>query len=118
MFRLPKEPPDIQLEGQGAITEKLRSLSMHDLTQISQQDDRGDQLYQYSSHSSNPAIRRSQSTDAADGPDYYYAEEERSDDEAEPTFSEDEAVTQKGLRRSQSVKMTRSRVRRDVSSVP
>ncbi|XP_034058877.1 receptor expression-enhancing protein 3 [Gymnodraco acuticeps] len=101
------------VKGQGAITEKLRSLSMHDLTQISQQDDRGDQLYQYSSHSSNPAIRRSQSTDAADGPDYYYAEEERSDDEAEPTFSEDEAVTQKGLRRSQSVKMTRSRVRRD-----
>ncbi|KAI4801123.1 hypothetical protein KUCAC02_000049 [Chaenocephalus aceratus] len=56
------------VKGQGAITEKLRSLSMHDLTQISQQDDRGDQLYQYSSHSSNPAIRRSQSTDAADGP--------------------------------------------------
>lgn len=101
------------VKGQGAITEKLRSLSMHDLTQITQQDDRGDQLYQYSSHSSNPAIRRSQSTDPADGPDYYYAEEERSDDEAEPTLSEDEAVTQKGLRRSQSVKMTRSRVRRD-----
>ncbi|KAK1881226.1 Receptor expression-enhancing protein 3, partial [Dissostichus eleginoides] len=56
------------VKGQGAITEKLRSLSMHDLTQISQQDDRGDQLYQYSSRSSNPAIRRSQSTDAADGP--------------------------------------------------
>ncbi|KAJ4941074.1 hypothetical protein JOQ06_027361 [Pogonophryne albipinna] len=56
------------VKGQGAITEKLRSLSMHDLTQISQQDDRGDQLYQYSSHSSNPAIRRSQSTDAADAP--------------------------------------------------
>lgn len=55
------------LQGQGAITEKLRSLSMHDLTQISQQNDRGgDQLYQYSSHSANPAVRRSQSTDAAD----------------------------------------------------
>lgn len=55
-------------QGQGAITEKLRSLSMHDLTQINQQDDRGgNQLYQYSSHSANPAIRRSQSTDAADG---------------------------------------------------
>ncbi|KAF6729373.1 Receptor expression-enhancing protein 3 [Oryzias melastigma] len=31
----------------------------------------------------------------------------------EPTFSEDEAVSQKGLRRSQSVKMTRSRARKD-----
>lgn len=40
---------------------------MHDLTQISQQDDRGgNQIYQYSSHSANPAVRRSQSTDAAD----------------------------------------------------
>ncbi|KAL7372437.1 hypothetical protein ABVT39_016481 [Epinephelus coioides] len=99
--------------GQGAITEKLRSLSMHDLTQISQQDDGGNQLYQYSSHSANPAIRRSQSTDAADGTDYYYDQEERTDEEAEPTFSEDEAVTQKGLRRSQSVKIARSRVRKD-----
>uniref|UniRef100_A0A8C4H2E0 Receptor expression-enhancing protein n=1 Tax=Dicentrarchus labrax TaxID=13489 RepID=A0A8C4H2E0_DICLA len=96
------------VKGQGAITEKLRSLSMHDLTQINQQDDRGgNQLYQYSSHSSNPAIRRSQSTDA------YFYDEERTDEEAEPTFSEDEAVTQKGLRRSQSVKITRSRVRKD-----
>ncbi|CAB1418369.1 unnamed protein product, partial [Pleuronectes platessa] len=100
-------------EGQGAITEKLRSLSMHDLTQISQEDDRGNQLYQYSSHSANPAIRRSQSTDAADGPEYFYDQEERSDEETEPTFSEDEALTQKGLRRSQSVKITRSRVRKD-----
>uniref|UniRef100_A0A3Q1GI12 Receptor expression-enhancing protein n=1 Tax=Acanthochromis polyacanthus TaxID=80966 RepID=A0A3Q1GI12_9TELE len=94
------------VKGQGAITEKLRSLSMHDLTQISQQDDGGNQLYQYSSHSANPAVRRSQSGDAADG-------EERTDEEAEPTFSEDEAVTQKGLRRSQSVKISRSRVRKD-----
>lgn len=39
---------------------------MHDLTQINQQDDRGNQLYQYSSQSANPAVRRSQSTDAAD----------------------------------------------------
>ncbi|GLD69892.1 receptor expression-enhancing protein 3 [Lates japonicus] len=100
-------------EGQGAITEKLRSLSMHDLTQISQQDDGGNQLYQYSSHSANPAIRRSQSTDAADGAEYLYDQEERTDEEAEPTFSEDEAVSQKGLRRSQSVKIARSRVRKD-----
>uniref|UniRef100_A0A3Q4IFV1 Receptor expression-enhancing protein n=1 Tax=Neolamprologus brichardi TaxID=32507 RepID=A0A3Q4IFV1_NEOBR len=95
------------VKGQGAITEKLRSLSMHDLTQIDQQDDRGNQLYQYSSHSSNPAVRRSRSTD------YYYDQEERTDEEAEPTFSEDEAVSQKGLRRSQSVKLSRSRVRKD-----
>ncbi|XP_032358828.1 receptor expression-enhancing protein 3 [Etheostoma spectabile] len=45
--------------------------------------------------------------------DYYYDQEERTDEEAEPTFSEDEAVTQKGLRRSQSVKISRSKVRKD-----
>ncbi|XP_062299068.1 receptor expression-enhancing protein 3 isoform X1 [Scomber scombrus] len=101
------------VKGQGAITEKLRSLSMHDLTQINQQDDRGNQLYQYSSQSANPAIRRSQSTDAADGAEYYYDQEERTDEETEPTFSEDEAVSQRGLRRSQSVKIARSRVRKD-----
>uniref|UniRef100_A0A3B3W358 Receptor expression-enhancing protein n=1 Tax=Poecilia latipinna TaxID=48699 RepID=A0A3B3W358_9TELE len=83
------------VKGQGAITEKLRSLSMHDLTQIGQQDDRGNQLYPYNPHSANP-------------------QEDGSDDEAEPTFSEDEAVSQKGLRRSQSVKITRSRVRKDL----
>lgn len=47
--------------------------------------------------------------------EYYYEQEDGSDEEAEPTFSEDEAVSQKGLRRSQSVKITRSRVRKDVS---
>ncbi|XP_053721777.1 receptor expression-enhancing protein 3 [Synchiropus splendidus] len=103
------------VKGQGAITEKLRSLSMHDLTQISQQDDRGgNQLYQYSSHSSNPAVRRSQNTNVADeAGEYYYDQDDQSDEETEPIFSEDEAVTQKGLRRSQSVKITRSRVRKD-----
>ncbi|TNN62864.1 Receptor expression-enhancing protein 3 [Liparis tanakae] len=107
-------PFDPRLEGQGAITEKLRSLSMHDLTQIGQQDNgEANQLYQYGTRSANPAIKRSQSTAAADGDDYFYDQDERSDEEAEPIFSEDEAVTQKGLRRSQSVKITRSKVRRD-----
>lgn len=60
-------PFPFPLQGQGAITEKLRSLSMHDLTQINQQDDRGgNQLYHFSSHSANPAVRRAQSTDAAE----------------------------------------------------
>ncbi|KAM6951803.1 receptor expression-enhancing protein 3 [Aplochiton taeniatus] len=99
------------VKGQGAITEKLRSFSMHDLTQIAN-DDQGpaNQMYPYA----NPATRRAQSVDVTDSTDYYYDQEERTDEEAEPTFSEDEAVTQKGLRRSQSVKMTRARVRKDV----
>ncbi|XP_013881706.1 receptor expression-enhancing protein 3 [Austrofundulus limnaeus] len=102
------------VKGQGAITEKLRSLSMHDLTQIDQQEDRGDPLYQYSSRSSNPATRRSQSTNSAVKDEYYYEQEERTDEDGEPTFSEDEALSQKGVRRSQSVKMTRSKLRKDL----
>lgn len=100
------------VKGQGAITEKLRSLSMHDLSQIGQ-NEQGNQLYPYSSQASNPAARRALSSDVVDGEEYFYEPEERTDEEAEPTFSEDEAVTQKGLRRSQSVKMTRSRMRKD-----
>uniref|UniRef100_A0A1A7XQU6 Receptor expression-enhancing protein n=1 Tax=Iconisemion striatum TaxID=60296 RepID=A0A1A7XQU6_9TELE len=101
------------VKGQGAITEKLRSLSMHDLSQIGQQEAPGNQLFQYSSHSSNPAVRRSQSSDTTAREEYYYDQEDRTDEEAEPTFSEDEAVCQKGLRRSQSVKITRSKLRKD-----
>ncbi|XP_077594890.1 receptor expression-enhancing protein 3 [Stigmatopora nigra] len=102
------------VKGQGAITDKLRSLSMHDLTQISQQDGRGDnRMYQYSSHAANPGIRRAQSADVPDDSEYFYDQDqdERSDDET--IFSEDEAVTQKGLRRSQSMKITRSKIRKD-----
>ncbi|XP_056153022.1 receptor expression-enhancing protein 3 [Lampris incognitus] len=101
------------VKGQGAITEKLRSFSMHDLTQISQyKEGPGNELYTYSSHASNPAVRRSQSADVADGAEYY-EQDDRTDEETEPTFSEDEAVTQRGLRRSQSAKLSRSRVRKD-----
>ena len=47
--------------------------------------------------------------------DYYeYEQDDRTDEETEPTFSEDEAVSQRGLRRSQSVKITRSKGRKDV----
>lgn len=46
--------------------------------------------------------------------EYFYDNGERTDEDADPTFSEDEALTQRGLRRSQSVKITRSRVRKDV----
>lgn len=94
------------VKGQGAITEKLRSLSMHDLTQIPQ-DGSG-----YSSYGSNPARRAIM--DQPDGAEYYHSDDnDRSDDEGKAVFSEDEAVSHHGLRRSQSVKITRSKVRRD-----
>ncbi|XP_056325656.1 receptor expression-enhancing protein 3 [Danio aesculapii] len=93
------------VKGQGAITEKLRSFSMHDLTQIPQDDG-------YSSYASNPARRAIM--DQPDGAEYYHGDDDdRSDDDSKPVFSEDEAVSHHGLRRSQSVKVTRSKLRRD-----
>ncbi|XP_043109861.1 receptor expression-enhancing protein 3 [Puntigrus tetrazona] len=93
------------VKGQGAITEKLRSFSMHDLTQIPQDD-------AYSSYGSNPARRAIM--DQPDGAEYYHGDDDdRSDDEGKTVYSEDEAVSHHGLRRSQSVKITRSKLRRD-----
>uniref|UniRef100_A0A8C1H639 Receptor expression-enhancing protein n=1 Tax=Cyprinus carpio carpio TaxID=630221 RepID=A0A8C1H639_CYPCA len=93
------------VKGQGAITEKLRSFSMHDLTQIPQDDT-------YSSYRSNPARRAIM--DQPDGAEYCHGDDDdRSDDEGKIVYSEDEAVSHHGLRRSQSVKVTRSKLRRD-----
>lgn len=101
------------VKGQGAITEKLRSFSMHDLTQIPHNDDAGGQLFP--GYNNPGTARRALTADATDGTEYYaYEQDDRTDEDAEPTFSEDEAVTQRGLRRSQSVKITRSKGRKDV----
>ncbi|XP_048089306.1 receptor expression-enhancing protein 3 isoform X2 [Alosa alosa] len=106
------------VKGQGAITEKLRSFSMHDLSQISQGDQpdsgrRGLTQPDGPGSRSKGPLTRSQSTPG----DYYdYEQDDRTDDdEQEPVFSEDEAVTHKGVRRSQSVKITRSRLRKDAA---
>ncbi|XP_023686690.1 receptor expression-enhancing protein 3 [Paramormyrops kingsleyae] len=96
------------VKGQGAITERLRSFSMHDLTQISNSDVPG-QLYP----GFNPAmVAKNPNTESAEY--YAYNPEERSDEEVEGMFSEDEAVTQRGVRRSQSVKLSRSKLRKEV----
>ncbi|XP_053368025.1 receptor expression-enhancing protein 3 [Clarias gariepinus] len=98
------------VKGQGAITEKLRSFSMADLTQIPQ-DDGGSEHYQ--SYSSNNPARRAIGSSQHDGPDYYEDPEDDRGDDDEVVFSEDEAVTQRGIRRSQSTKVSRTRLRKD-----
>ncbi|KAG7492698.1 hypothetical protein MATL_G00017320 [Megalops atlanticus] len=97
------------VKGQGAITERLRSFSMHDLSQIHNSDPPS-QLYP---GYSNPG-RKAKMPSTEDDEYYPYEQEEKTDEEVEATFSEDEAVTQRGLRRSQSVKISRSKVRREV----
>lgn len=99
------------VKGQGAITEKLRSFSMHDLTQIPLDDAAANQIF--TAHAGNPAAsRRALAANSTDRTEYY-EQEDRTDEEGEQLFSEDEAVTQRGLRRSQSVKITRSKARKD-----
>ncbi|XP_026877439.1 receptor expression-enhancing protein 3 isoform X2 [Electrophorus electricus] len=99
------------VKGQGAITEKLRSFSMADLSQIPQDDASAALFPAYSG--ANPA-RRAAGASQPDGAEYYqYENEERTDEDGEAFFSEDEAMTQRGVRRSQSVKHTRSKLRKD-----
>uniref|UniRef100_UPI001EAF23E0 receptor expression-enhancing protein 3-like n=1 Tax=Oncorhynchus gorbuscha TaxID=8017 RepID=UPI001EAF23E0 len=96
----------------GAITEKLRSFSMHDLTQIPLDDAAANQIY--TAHAGNPAVSRRALAKQPQSAKYYaYDQEDRTDEEGEQLFSEDEAVTQRGLRRSQSVKIVRSKARKD-----
>ncbi|XP_065153426.1 receptor expression-enhancing protein 3a isoform X2 [Paramisgurnus dabryanus] len=85
------------VKGQGAISERLRSFSIPDLTQIS-----SDQ-----SAFANPGRRAIQAANlSSDGSG------EAHEEETDGVFSEDEASVQKGLRRSQSVKMTRAKAAR------
>ncbi|XP_065153425.1 receptor expression-enhancing protein 3a isoform X1 [Paramisgurnus dabryanus] len=86
------------VKGQGAISERLRSFSIPDLTQIS-----SDQ-----SAFANPGRRAIQAANlSSDG-----SAGEAHEEETDGVFSEDEASVQKGLRRSQSVKMTRAKAAR------
>ncbi|TRY98790.1 hypothetical protein DNTS_014441, partial [Danionella cerebrum] len=81
--------------GQGAISERLRSFSIPD-------------LMQEQSAISNPSRRALQASNAC-------AEEaaiQEHEEEPDGVFSEDEASVQKGLRRSQSVKVTRAKIAR------
>ncbi|XP_064816189.1 uncharacterized protein LOC135532650, partial [Oncorhynchus masou masou] len=57
------------VKGQGAITEKLRSFSMHDLTQIPLDDAAANQIY--TAHAGNPAVsRRALAANSTDRTEY------------------------------------------------
>ncbi|XP_051502700.1 receptor expression-enhancing protein 3-like isoform X3 [Myxocyprinus asiaticus] len=91
------------VKGQGAISERLRSFSIPDLTQIP-----SDQ-----SGLSNPSRWAIQSANPSSvGSEPYKQEGEGHEEETDGVFSEDEASVQKGLRRSQSVKISRAKAAR------
>lgn len=91
------------VKGQGAISERLRSFSIPDLTQIP-----SDQ-----SAFANPGRRAIQPANLSSARSEPYKQEgEGHEEETDGVFSEDEASVQKGLRRSQSVKITRAKAAR------
>ncbi|KAL4640985.1 receptor expression-enhancing protein 3-like [Arapaima gigas] len=93
-------------QGQGAITERLRSFSVHDLTQIPGDDASNQPFLGFSvseRKGKNPSI---------EGSEYYpYEPDHRTEEDGDA--SEEETVSQRGLRRSQSVKSTRPKVRKE-----
>ncbi|XP_073683129.1 receptor expression-enhancing protein 3a [Garra rufa] len=89
------------VKGQGAISERLRSFSIPDLTQFPPEQ----------SAFANPGRRALQPGSAADSEPYQQAGEGH-EEETDGIFSDDEASVQKGLRRSQSVKIARAKAAR------
>ncbi|KFP14412.1 Receptor expression-enhancing protein 3, partial [Egretta garzetta] len=94
------------VKSQGAITEKLRSFSMHDLTTIQGDEPVGQRPYQ--------TLPEAKKKTRANEPSGYKAPLEKSpgddktDEEMEGAHSEDEMVAQRGLRRTQSMKSVKS----------
>lgn len=89
------------VKGQGAISERLRSFSIPDITQIPSDQSAFARSLQRANQSSDPSI---------EGSEYYpYQEEDGHEEEVDGAFLEDESSLPKGLRRTQSVKITRSK---------
>ncbi|XP_036918583.1 receptor expression-enhancing protein 3 isoform X2 [Sturnira hondurensis] len=86
------------VKSQGVITERLRSLSMHDLTAIPGGEHVGQRL-----HPPLPDTKK-KSKSASNYGIPLRDGDERTDEEASGPYSDDEMLTHKGLRRSQSMK--------------
>ncbi|XP_029465586.1 receptor expression-enhancing protein 3 isoform X1 [Rhinatrema bivittatum] len=92
------------VKSQGAITERLRSLSMHDLTSIQGDEPVGGRPY--------PAFsepKKKTKTSVNEGMGYGIplkrdSGDDKTDEETEGAHSEDEMYAQRGLRRSQSMR--------------
>ncbi|XP_062831841.1 receptor expression-enhancing protein 3 [Anolis carolinensis] len=96
-------------KGQGAITEKLRSFSMQDLTAIQGDEPVGQRPYQ----TLPDTKRRGKSSNTSENLGYSIpvkndSEDDKTDEEREGTYSEDEMFTQRGLRRTQSMRSVKT----------
>uniref|UniRef100_A0A7M4EFY8 Receptor accessory protein 3 n=1 Tax=Crocodylus porosus TaxID=8502 RepID=A0A7M4EFY8_CROPO len=96
------------VKSQGAITERLRSFSMHDLTAIQGDEPIGQRPYQ-----ALPETRKKTKSSVSESLGYRIQLErnsgdDKTDEEMDGTHSEDEMFAQRGLRRSQSMKSVKS----------
>ncbi|XP_024417110.1 receptor expression-enhancing protein 3 [Desmodus rotundus] len=94
------------VKSQGVITERLRSLSMHDLTAIPGDEHVGQRLYQ-----PLPDTKKRSKSASSESADYGIPlkdGDEKTDEEASGPYSDDEMLTHKGLRRSQSMKSVKT----------
>ncbi|KAI4876966.1 hypothetical protein NFI96_013281, partial [Prochilodus magdalenae] len=91
------------VKGQGAISERLRSFSIPDITQVPSDQSAFGRSLQRASQNSNTST---------EGSEYYpyKQEEDGNEEEVDGAYLEDESSLPKGLRRTQSVKITRSKV--------
>ncbi|XP_078079766.1 receptor expression-enhancing protein 3 isoform X1 [Mustelus asterias] len=102
------------VKSQGAITERLRSLSMHDLTAI-----QGDEPVGHRSITSAADTRQKVKHLPKENSNRHFDfdevdDKEQFEDEQDGVHSDDEITTQKYLRRSQSLKVKQKGLRREV----
>ncbi|OXB73040.1 UNVERIFIED_CONTAM: hypothetical protein H355_013566 [Colinus virginianus] len=94
------------VKSQGAITEKLRSFSMHDLTTIQGDEPVGQKPYQ-----TLPEAKKKTRAPASESTGFPLEDnpgDDKTDDDVEGTYSEDEMFAQRGLRRTQSMKSVKT----------
>nr|XP_023499608.1 receptor expression-enhancing protein 3 isoform X1 [Equus caballus] len=94
------------VKSQGAITERLRSFSMHDLTTIQGDEPVGQRTYQ-----TLPETKKKSKLASSESAGYGIPlrdGDEKTDEEADGPYSDDEMVAHKGLRRSQSMKSVKT----------
>ncbi|XP_065602902.1 receptor expression-enhancing protein 3 isoform X1 [Cyrtonyx montezumae] len=94
------------VKSQGAITEKLRSFSMHDLTTIQGDEPVGQRPYQ-----TLPEAKKKTRASANESTGFSLENnpgDDNADDDVEGTYSEDEMFAQRGLRRTQSMKSVKT----------
>ncbi|XP_036192755.1 receptor expression-enhancing protein 3 isoform X1 [Myotis myotis] len=101
------------VKSQGAITERLRSFSMHDLTAIP-----GEEHVRQRPFQPPPETKKKSKAASSESAGYGIPlkdGDEKTDEEADGPFSDDEMLTHKGLRRSQSMKSVKTmKVRKEV----